>query len=133
MEKSLTIGALASRAGVNVQTIRYYQRRELLPVPPLPQGGVRRYPDEIIQRVRFIKRAQHLGFTLEEIARLLELSNGTHCAETREVAEQKITELENKVADLNAMRASLVTLVRTCSRTGKEAGCPIIETLIRTH
>ena len=119
-DRGLTIGAVAAGAGVNVQTIRYYQRRGLLGVPPLPPGGVRRYPDDTGQRVRFIKRAQQLGFTLEEVSGLLGLSNGKHCAETRELAQRKSAEIERKIADLKAMQASLATLIGACAKPGRK-------------
>ena len=128
-DRGPTIGTVAARAGVNILTIRYYQRRGLLPVPPLPPRGVRHYPDGIVRRVRFIKRAQQLGFTLEEVSGLLELSNGRHCAQTRATAERKSAELERKIADLKAMNASLEALIKACGKPGRKAGCPIIEAL----
>jgi MerR family mercuric resistance operon transcriptional regulator len=127
--KSPTIGTVAAQVGVNVQTIRYYQRRRLLSVPPLPPGGIRRYPEDAVQRVRFIKRAQQLGFTLEEVKSLLQLNDGRHCAETRIVAERKFQHLERKIADLKAMQKSLSTLIKACRRPGSKSGCPIIEAL----
>jgi len=78
--ESLTIGALAHRGGVNVETVRYYQRRGLLAVPVRPSGGIRRYPSETLQRLRFIKRAQQLGFTLREVAELLTIAGGASCS-----------------------------------------------------
>jgi MerR family mercuric resistance operon transcriptional regulator len=129
MSPLLTIGALAELAGVNVETIRYYQRRGLLREPSRPAGGFRHYPPEAVQRVRFIKRAQKLGFTLEEISNLLELEDGTQCAEAREIAVHKLEMIEEKLRDLSAMRDTLKKLVRACA-SGKDARhCPIIETL----
>lgn len=125
----LTIGRLADEAGVNVETIRYYQRRGLMAEPDKPASGHRRYAGDAARRVRFIKRAQALGFTLEEIVGLLELDAAHACAETRELAAQKLGVIENKVADLNAMRKALKTLVRQCD-IGSDAGaCPIIHAL----
>ena len=126
---SLTIGAVAAEARVNVETIRYYQRRGLLSVPAAPAGGVRRYPEDMVRRVRFIKRAQRLGFTLEEVAALLELNDGKHCAETRAAAERKFSELESKITDLKAMRDSLASLIKACGKPGAIVHCPIIEAL----
>jgi MerR family transcriptional regulator, mercuric resistance operon regulatory protein len=127
--QDLTIGAVAKQAGVNVETIRYYQRRRLLAVPRQPAGGVRRYAVDTVQRVRFIKRAQQLGFTLEEIAALLQLNDGRHCEETRAVAAQKLAQLERKIADLDAMRSSLAQLIRACARPDAGPRCPIIDAL----
>lgn len=125
----LTIGRLADEAGVNVETIRYYQRRGLMAEPDKPANGHRRYAADAIRRVRFIKRAQALGFTLEEIAGLLELDEAHACAETRELAAHKLDMIESKFADLNAMRKALKTLLRQCD-TGSGAGaCPIIHAL----
>lgn len=125
----LTIGRLAEEAGVNVETIRYYQRRGLMAEPDKPSNGHRRYAAEAVRRVRFIKRAQTLGFTLEEIGALLELDEAHACAETRELAMHKLDVIENKVQDLIAMRKALKTLLRQCD-TGSPAGdCPIIHAL----
>jgi MerR family mercuric resistance operon transcriptional regulator len=100
MRSHLTIGKLAESAGVNVETIRYYQRRGLLSEPKKPLGGYRHYPPDITKRVRFIKRAQALGFTLEEIAGLLRLEAATACAETRELAAHKLALIEEKLTEL---------------------------------
>ena len=125
----LTVGTVAKQAGVNVETIRYYQRRGLLPIPELPPGSVRHYAAETVQRVRFVKRAQQLGFSLEEITDLLQLGDSRHCAETREAAERKLLQLEAKIADLKAMHDSLAVLIKACRKPGAKAGCPIIEAL----
>lgn len=124
-----TIGALARAAGVNVETIRYYHRIGLLPVPRRAQGAFRRYDRGSFKRVRFIRRAQRLGFSLEEIAHLLGLADGRHCAETRGLAEQKLALVEDKLADLRAIRRTLRTLMTACARGGGGRGCPIIESL----
>jgi len=125
----LSIGRLAAEAGVNVETIRYYQRRGLLEEPQKPLNGQRRYPAELTKRVRFIKRAQVLGFTLEEIAGLLQLEEANACAETRELAGRKLQIIESKLADLTAMRKALAKLVRQCDSPGGNLGCPIIHAL----
>lgn len=125
--KKLTIGAVAKLAEVNVETIRYYQRRRLLPVPELPIGSVRHYSDETVRRTRFIKRAQQLGFSLEEITDLLQLNDGQHCAETRKIAEIKLSQLERKIADLKVMHDSLTHLIKACSQSPANSGCPIID------
>ena len=123
----MTIGRLARAAGVNIETIRYYQRRGLLAMPRKPAGGVRRYPSATLARLRFIKRAQELGFTLREIAELLKLGDGS-CKETRAIAEHRLADIEARLRDLESMRATLENLVRTC-REGDQTSCPIIASL----
>ena len=125
----LTIGSLADEAGVNVETIRYYQRRGLMPEPDKPAHGYRRYDATTVKRVRFIKRAQALGFTLEEIGGLLELDEAHACAETRELAAHKLGAIETKLADLAAMRKALTALVRQCDAGAMQGNCPIIHAL----
>jgi len=101
MSKGMTIGVLAKRGGVNVETIRYYQRRGLLREPAKPSGGFRRYSQDCVKRVRFIKRAQSLGFTLEEVLGLLSLDEKKACLETRSVAVHKLELIEQKIAGLS--------------------------------
>ena len=125
----LTIGRLADEAGVNVETIRYYQRRGLMQEPDKPTRGHRRYASDAVKRVRFIKRAQVLGFTLEEIGSLLELDEAHACAETREMASYKLEIIETKLADLMAMRKALATLLRQCNAGAMKGNCPIIQAL----
>ncbi len=125
----LKIGRLAAEAGVNVETIRYYQRRGLMPEPDKPTHGHRRYADDAVKRVRFIKRAQALGFTLEEISSLLELDEAHACAETRDLAAHKLQVIEDKLADLKAVRKALTTLLRQCDTGAARGACPIIHAL----
>jgi MerR family mercuric resistance operon transcriptional regulator len=125
----LTIGGLADEAGVNVETIRYYQRRGLMSEPDKPPQGHRRYAGDAVKRVRFIKRAQVLGFTLEEIGSLLELDEAHACAETRELAAHKLQAIEAKMADLKAMRKALARLMRQCDSGAVHGPCPIIHAL----
>jgi MerR family mercuric resistance operon transcriptional regulator len=127
----LTIGTLAKRSGVNVETVRYYQRRGLLHEPSKPLGGYRQYSLETVKRVRFIKRAQTLGFTLEEIGGLLDLDEREACLETREVAEQKLTLIEEKIADLSRIKKALSRLVRACDASSAGEPCPIIHLLVQ--
>ena len=127
---ALTIGRLARGVGVNVQTIRFYQRRGLIAAPPRPVGGVRRYAPNTVARIRFIKRAQALGFSLDEVALLLGLSDGKHCAETKALAEKKLTVVEEKLNDLAAIQKALKGLVTKCSKGSRGCGCPIIEVLV---
>jgi MerR family mercuric resistance operon transcriptional regulator len=133
MSSELTIGRVAKLAGVNVETIRYYQRRGLLAEPDKPPGGYRRYPAKMVNNIRFIKRAQALGFTLEEVAGLLKLEEASACAETRAMAAHKIDLIDRKLTDLNAMRKVLAGLVQQCDQqcgAGEPAkGCPIIQVL----
>jgi MerR family transcriptional regulator, mercuric resistance operon regulatory protein len=125
----LTIGRLADEVGVNVETIRYYQRRGLMPEPDKPISGHRRYAADAVKRVHFIKRAQVLGFTLDEISGLLELDAAHACAETRELAAHKLGVIEDKLADLRSMRNALIALVRQCGSGTAKGTCPIISAL----
>ncbi|MEP6677942.1 MAG: Hg(II)-responsive transcriptional regulator [Betaproteobacteria bacterium] len=129
MNQILTIGALAASAGVNVETVRYYQRRGLLEQPAKPPGGQRRYAPADATRVRFIKRAQQLGFTLEEVKGLLLLDDGQSCRETRLLAERKLALIELRIADLNRMRRTLKALTAQCAEGRRPRSCPIIATL----
>ena len=129
MREHLTIGALAKRGGVNVETIRYYQRRGLLQEPMKPTGGFRHYPLDAVKRVHFVKRAQTLGFTLEEIVGLLALDERKACLETRGIAAHKLELIEHKIADLSKMRRALSRLVRACDVSSAGAPCPIIHLL----
>ena len=129
MASELTIGRVAKLAGVNVETIRYYQRRRLLAEPVKPHMGYRRYPADIVKRIRFIKRAQALGFTLEEIAELLRLEEARACAETRALAAHKMRLIDRKLTGLAAMRKALAGLVHQCDGKQPSKGCPIIEVL----
>jgi MerR family mercuric resistance operon transcriptional regulator len=126
MEQEMTIGQLARAARVNVETIRYYQRRGLL-ATPARTGGVRRYSSDTLARLLFIKRAQELGFSLREIAGLLKLGAGS-CRETRRLAEAKRADIEARLRDLRAMRRTLDALIRKC-RAGDQTTCPIIGSL----
>jgi MerR family mercuric resistance operon transcriptional regulator len=129
MAEELTIGLLARAAEVNVETIRYYQRRGLLEEPPKPPRGRRRYSGLAVRRVRFIKRAQQLGFTLEEVKSLLQLEDGQSCRETRLLAEQKLLVIEQGLADLTRVRRVLKGLVARCAEGKRPRSCPIIDTL----
>ena len=125
----MKIGELAAQAGVHVETIRYYQRLGLVPQPARRHGSVRRYDAQAIERLRFIKRAQALGFSLEEVKLLLELSVGEHCPETRTLAKHKLALVAKKIADLRSLEDALRKLVRACGSGREGRGCPIIENL----
>jgi MerR family mercuric resistance operon transcriptional regulator len=129
MAEELTIGMLARAAEVNVETIRYYQRRGLLEQPPKPPRGRRHYSGVAVRRVRFIKRAQLLGFTLEEVKSLLQLEGGQSCRETRLLAEQKLAVIERRLTDLTRVRRVLKGLITECSERKRPRSCPIIATL----
>jgi MerR family mercuric resistance operon transcriptional regulator len=129
MNPALTIGRLADAAGVNVETIRYYHRRGLVEKPHKPAGGHRQYTSAAVARVRFIKRAQHLGFTLEEISNLLRLEDGQSCRETRLLAERKLATIEQRMAVLTRMRRTLVGLIAECAAGERPRSCPLIATL----
>lgn len=124
-----TIGALAKASNINVESIRYYHRIGLLPAPQRVHGQIRRYTEDSLKRIRFIKRAQRLGFSLDEIRLLLGLADDQHCAETRELAERKLTIVEEKMADLAAIQSTLKTLIASCAETSGDCGCPIIDNL----
>jgi len=126
--KGITIGTLARKAGVNIETIRYYQRRGLLLEPPKPVEGYRLYPLDSVQRILFIKRAQRLGFSLEEIINLLQLGEG-NCSETKALAMQKLSAIETRLEDLEKMKKTLEDLVQRCETGGTQDGCPIVSSL----
>ena len=125
----LPIGAFAAAAGVNVETIRFYQRKGLLPLPNRAYGSIRRYGASAVARVKFVKSAQRLGFSLEEIAGLLTLDDGTHCDEARVVAEQKLEDVRAKLDDLRRIESVLAQLVDRCCASRGRITCPIIAAL----
>jgi Hg(II)-responsive transcriptional regulator len=127
--KPLTIGHLAGHAGVGVETIRYYQRRGLLPLPDRQNGAYRSYSEEQVDRIRFIKRAQELGFSLDEVAELLRLHDGTDRDSIRRIAAERLAEIRGRIADLEKMRTMLEGLIDSCEHTDTEHACPIIGAL----
>lgn len=129
--KPLSIGTLAKEVGVNLETVRFYERRGLLPEPPRTEAGYRMYPSEAVRRLRFIKRAQELGFSLNEIEELLALrlsSRGTS-AQVRRRAEAKISDIDAKIRTLESMKRSLQKLTKSCPACGPASECPILESL----
>jgi DNA-binding transcriptional MerR regulator len=124
-------GQVATEAGVNVQTLRYYERRGLLPVPPRRESGYRAYGANSVAVVRFIKRAQEVGFTLSEVEMLLHLAQGgpDNCEAVNELAHQKVLDLDRRMESLAAMRASLERLVETCDRPKRRREWALIEAL----
>jgi len=127
----LKIGEVADAAGVNLQTIRYYERRGLLAEPPRSEGNYRLYTPEAVRRVRFIKRAQELGFSLEEIKELLSLRAApkTQCAKVRARAEAKTKDIEDRIRSLRAMHAALQKLIEACAGKAPVSECPILDAL----
>jgi len=126
-----TTGEVASRGGVNLETIRYYERRGLLPKPPRTPAGYRTFDAAALRRLRFIKQAQALGFSLKEIKELLALrvDPRTSCADVRRRAEAKIADVEAKLRVLRTMKRALVQLTAACAGRGPVSACPILETL----
>jgi Hg(II)-responsive transcriptional regulator len=119
---------VAAQAHVNAQTLRFYERRGLLAEPARPAAGYRSYAPEAVGRVRFIKRAQELGFTLAEVQTLLHLAQGgpESCDAVRDVASEKVADVERRFADLENLRAGLTRLVATCERPRLDRDCPIL-------
>ena len=129
LHETFAIGALAQAAGVNVETVRFYQRKGLLARPERPARGIRHYGVEDLARVRFIKAAQRLGFSLDEIADLLELDDGTRCADARRLAERKLADVRARLADLERMESVLTDLVARCGASRGTVKCPLIASL----
>jgi Hg(II)-responsive transcriptional regulator len=128
---AIRTGELARQAGVGVETLRFYERQGLLPEPPRRASGYRDYPPESVGLVRFIRRAQAIGFTLKEVRDLLalrEIPRAT-CGDVVALARHKLTEIDAKLADLHSMRAALAGLLEGCTGTPPIARCPIIESL----
>lgn len=127
---TLTIGALAAAAGVNVETIRFYQRRGLLGEPERPPGGVRRYGPDDVARVRFIKSAQRIGFSLDEVVQLLRLEDGTGCGQASDIATHRLLDVRQRLADLQRIEAALSALVGRCDGARGRVACPLIAALL---
>ena len=127
--ENLTIGAFAKAAGVNVETIRFYQRKGLLLEPDRPYGSIRRYGEADVARVKFVKSAQRLGFSLNEIGELLKLEDGTHCSEAAELAALRLADVRARLADLARMEIALSKLVSECCAQQGHVSCPLIDAL----
>jgi MerR family transcriptional regulator, copper efflux regulator len=128
---SLTIGKVAKRAGVGVETLRFYQRKGLIDEPPRRDSGYRQYPADAVDRVRFVKRAKELGFSLREIKDLmaLRIAPGAACTRVRKRAETKISDIDDKIRSLQRMKQSLQKLVVACAGKGSVSKCPILDAL----
>ena len=128
----MKIGELARRGEVNIDTVRYYERQGLLPQPRRQASGYRSYGNEDVARLRFVRRAKELGFSLEEIAELLRLSSAAdaHRSEVRTLAARRLADVESRLAELERIRSVLADLVHRCSGQGAISGCPIIEAVV---
>lgn len=129
MAQTYTISALAQRSGVHIETIRYYQRRGLVGEPARPAGGIRRYDDDHVGRLRFIRQAQALGFSLDEIGELLKLQDGTHCREARRLGERRLADVRRRLADLHRIESALAALLAGCASAKGRLRCPLITSL----
>lgn len=125
----ITIGGLAKAANVGVETVRYYQRRGLMPEPARGYGRVRRYGRDNVDRLRFIRAAQNLGFSLKEVEELLSLEQGGSCRAVEWLAEGKLTLIQERIANLKRLEHTLSTLVQRCEATHGQMRCPIIQSL----
>lgn len=128
---SLRSSTLAERGGVNLQTIRYYEREGLLPKPPRLKSGYRVFPETAVQRVRFIKRAQELGFQLSEVRELLsiQIDPAKECSDVQRLAKAKVEDIEARILTLQSMRRVLSNLADTCPGCGPSSECPILESI----
>ncbi len=127
--ENLTIGTFSKAAGVNVETIRFYQRKGLLLEPARRYGRIRRYDTADVARVKFVKSAQRLGFSLDEVAQLLKLEDGTRCREAAELAGLRLADVRARLADLRRMESALSRLVKECSTRQGKVSCPLIAAL----
>jgi Hg(II)-responsive transcriptional regulator len=129
--RPLTIGQLARRAGVGIETVRFYERRGLLAEPARKGSGYRQYPEDVVDRLLFIRRAQGLGFSLREIADLLALRGdpAAACAEVKERAEARVAQIEDQIRDLQRMRDALFGLTGACPGHSAVSDCPILGAL----
>ncbi len=127
----LTIGQVAKRSGIGIETVRFYERKGLVEEPPRTDSGYRQYPEEVVARIRFIRRAKELGFKLSEISELLSLrvDPDTTCADVRKQTEFKIADVEDKIRVLQGIKTALTRLAASCVGTGPASECPILEAL----
>lgn len=129
--KTMLIGEVARRAQVRIDTVRYYERRGLIPEPMRRESGYREFPAETVERIRFIRRAKRLGFTLTEIKQLLALAGNkaVSCEEVREFATDKLAKVQQQLRDLRRVKQMLADLLERCVAGGSPRGCPILESL----
>ncbi|MBS0342898.1 MAG: MerR family DNA-binding protein [Proteobacteria bacterium] len=131
MMTQMTIGQLAAAAAVNVETVRYYQRRGLLAMPERTTGSIARYAPATLTRLRFIRRSQALGFSLDDVQALLSLDDGQACAKARRIGEHKLADVQQRIRTLQTLEAALKDLVGQCSVAQGKVACPLIETLMQ--
>ena len=127
----LTIGQVAKSAHVNVETVRYYERRGLIPVPARRPSGYRAYAPDVVRRIQFIRQAQQLGFSLQEVDDLLRLRVDPErsCIEVKRRAEGKIADIERKIEDMRRMQQALATLAEQCHGDGPAGECPFLDAI----
>ena len=127
----ITIGQLAEQSGVGVETIRFYERKKLIAQPKRPRSGFRHYDEDAARRIRFIRQAQELGFTLAEVKQLLELrlDPRTSCADVKSEAQTKIADIDERINSLQIMRTALMDITRSCSGEGPTSECPILDAI----
>ena len=130
---ALSIGQLAQETGVGRETVRFYERQGLIQDPPRTDSGYRLYPATAVQRLRFIKRAKELGFSLREIAELLSLRVDpvTTCADVRRLGEERMNDIEERIQDLTKMKSALARLLASCTGRGPTSACPLLEALAK--
>ncbi len=129
--EALSIGQVARRAGVGVETVRFYERQGLLEKPPRTESGYRQYPPEAVSRLHFIKKAKEVGFSLKEIKELLSLrlDSAATCEDVRSRAEAKILDIKQKIQALTRMKQTLTDLTKACSGRGSVSECPILQAI----
>jgi MerR family mercuric resistance operon transcriptional regulator len=129
--KALKIGQVAGKTGLGVETIRFYERQGLIEEPPRRQSGYREYPDSVVDRIRFIKRAKELGFSLKEIRELLDLRMrpDTTCAQLRQQVVYKIDDVAGKLRDLERIHSALKHIAESCTGEGPRSECPVLDAL----
>ncbi len=126
----MRIGQIAKAAEINIETVRFYERKGLIEQPLKPLVGYRDYSNKILERLLFIRRAKNLGFTLEEISNLLSMESAK-CNDIQDMATTKLADVRSKLTDLKRMESVLNSLVLSCQTNPKKSGCPIIKTLIK--
>ena len=129
--ESMRTHEVADQAGVHTETLRYYERRGLIPEPPRTAGGYRDYPPSTVQLLRFVKRSQALGFSLSAVEELLDLAGGgpDNCDTAHELAMAHVADLDRRIGELQRMRAALVTLADNCTGPRRERHCPLLEAI----
>ncbi len=129
--ETLTIGKVANRAGIRVETVRFYERQELIESPPRSAAGYRQYSENTVQRLRFIRRAKELGFSLKEIKELLILHSDPRstCSDIRQRAEKKLDDINGRIHDLKKMRDALNALLAGCSSDATSTECPVLQAI----